>query len=329
LAAGSAIADEVVEPDDIDSDVIASEAEPLLDESLSSDEHAAPSRTRDVLAATARTRVVMFMGYCLSPVWVRMSTIDRHSERSPERMGGTFSRIGPSDPEVASNARREGAAQALCSGCPFRRRMIVKGPEMTLSKARGFAAGLLTAAAAVVLAASPAQAQPGALAPVPSLDVPRYLGTWYQLAAVPQPFNLDCARDTRATYGLVDSSNVSVANSCTTWAGGTNGINGNARVNDPVTNAQLHVSFPDVPFQSSPDGPTNYVVTYIADDYSWALVGDPARASGFVLSRNPAVDDAGWTQIRQVVESRGYNSCLLLTSPTTGGREGIQPLCTV
>ncbi|QDQ94796.1 lipocalin family protein [Rhodococcus sp. WB9] len=200
---------------------------------------------------------------------------------------------------------------------------------MSRSKVRGFAAGLLTVAAAVVLAASPAHAQPGALAPVPSLDVQRYLGTWYQLAAVPQPFNLDCARDTRATYGLVDPSNVSVANSCTTWAGGTNGINGNARVTDPVTNAQLHVSFPDVPFQSSPDGPTNYVVTYIADDYSWALVGDPARASGFVLSRNPAVDDAGWKQIRQVVESRGYNSCLLLTSPTTGGREGVQPLCTV
>jgi apolipoprotein D and lipocalin family protein len=86
LAAGSAIADEVIEPDDIDSDVMAAELL-LLDESLSSDEHAAPSRTRDVLAATARTRVVMFMEYCLSPVWVRMSTIGRHSERSPRRMG--------------------------------------------------------------------------------------------------------------------------------------------------------------------------------------------------------------------------------------------------
>lgn len=200
---------------------------------------------------------------------------------------------------------------------------------MTSSKKRGFAAGLLTAAAAAVLVATPAQAQPGALAPVPSLDVQRYVGTWYQLASVPQPFNLDCARDTTATYGLLDPSNVSVANSCTTWAGGANGIRGNARVNDPVTNAQLHVSFPDVPFQSAADGPTNYVVTYIADDYSWALVGDPARLSGFVLSRTPAVDDAGWQQIRQVAESRGYNPCLLLTSPTTGGREGIQPLCTV
>lgn len=202
---------------------------------------------------------------------------------------------------------------------------------------RKLTAGLFAAVAATAVAtAAPAAAQPTGsadlwqpLAPVPSLDVARYVGTWYQLAAVPQPFNLDCARDTRATYGVIDASNISVNNTCTTWSGGTNDITGNARVNDPVTNAQLHVSFPSVPFQNGPDGLTNYVVTYLADDYSWALVGDPARFSGFVLSRTPAVSEDGWREIRSVVESRGYNSCLLLTSPATGGRTDIAPLCTV
>lgn len=188
------------------------------------------------------------------------------------------------------------------------------------------AAGLLAVAGAV-LGAAPAQAAP--LAPVPSLDVQRYMGTWYQLAAVPQPFNLNCARDTRATYALLDAQNVRVQNTCTTWTGGNNEIVGNARVNDPVTGAQLHVSFPGVPTQDSPDGPTNYIVTYIADDYSWALVGDPARSSGFVLSRPVSVPDEQWRQIRAVVDSRGYNACLLLTSPITGGRQDIRPLCTV
>lgn len=200
---------------------------------------------------------------------------------------------------------------------------------------RKLTVGLITFAAATAVAA-PAAAQPlpsadpwQPLPPIPSLDIARYVGTWHQLAAVPQPFNLNCARDTRATYGVIDASNVSVNNTCTTWTGGTNDISGNARVNDPVTNAQLHVSFPSVPSQSSPDGPTNYVVTYIADDYSWALVGDPARVSGFVLSRTPSMSAASWQRIRGVVESRGYNSCLLLTSPTTGGRTDIAPLCTV
>jgi apolipoprotein D and lipocalin family protein len=89
------------------------------------------------------------------------------------------------------------------------------------------------------------------------------------------------------------------------------------------------VSFPGVPTQESKSGPTNYVVTYIADDYSWAFVGSPERTSAFVLSREPDVSTAQWKQIRKVAEDRGYNACTILTSPTTGGSNEIRPLCTV
>ncbi|OLL19976.1 MULTISPECIES: lipocalin family protein [Rhodococcus] len=188
---------------------------------------------------------------------------------------------------------------------------------------RGLAAAVLAAAGAALMAA-PAQAAP--LTPVAELDVNRYMGTWYQLAANPAPFNLDCVRDTTANYTLLDERNVRVENSCTTVTGERRGIVGNARVNDT---ASLHVSFPGVPSQDSLDGPSNYIVSYLADDYSWAFVGDPTRISGFVLSRSPVVDDAAWQQIRTVVEQQGYNSCLMLTSPTTEGLQEIKPLCTV
>ncbi|MGV9734076.1 lipocalin family protein [Rhodococcus aetherivorans] len=188
---------------------------------------------------------------------------------------------------------------------------------------RGLAAAVLAAAGAALMAA-PAQAAP--LTPVAELDVNRYMGTWYQLAANPAPFNLDCVRDTTANYTLLDERNVRVENSCTTVTGERRGIVGNARVNDT---ASLHVSFPGVPSQDSLDGPSNYIVSYLADDYSWALVGDPTRISGFVLSRSPVVDDTAWQQIRTVVEQQGYNSCLMLTSPTTEGLQEIKPLCTV
>lgn len=167
------------------------------------------------------------------------------------------------------------------------------------------------------------------LQPIPDLDVARYLGTWNQVAAIPQPFNLECARNTTANYTLIDENDIRVENTCDTWTGGENRIVGNARVNDPVTRAQLHVSFPRVPFQESADGPTNYIVSYIAPDYSWALVGDPLRLSGFVLSRTPVTDAAKWREIRSVVEQRGYNSCVFLTSPVEGGAGEIRPLCSV
>ncbi|NEW46828.1 lipocalin family protein [Nocardia cyriacigeorgica] len=195
--------------------------------------------------------------------------------------------------------------------------------------ARVAAATVLACAvsAGTVAAAPTAGWQP--LMPVAALDVQRYLGTWNQVAAVPQPFNLECARDTVANYQLIDANNVRVENSCVTWSGGTNRIVGNARVVDPVSRAQLHVSFPRVPFQDSLDGPPNYVVTFVADDYSWAVLGDPLRLSGFVLSRSTAVDAARWREIRAVVADRGYDPCVLLTSPAVGGAADIRPLCTV
>ncbi|HEY5852766.1 MAG TPA: lipocalin family protein [Aldersonia sp.] len=182
----------------------------------------------------------------------------------------------------------------------------------------------LVAALGSTVAAAPAQATP--LRPVPQLALDRYLGLWYQLAANPAPFNIDCVRDTTAYYTQIDERNVRVENSCTTVTGERRRVVGNARVNDT---AALHVSFPSAPFQDSLDGPSNYIVAYLADDYSWALVGDPTRVSGFVLSRSPNVDAASWKQIREVVEREGYNSCLMLTSPTTEGMQQIRPLCTV
>ncbi|MFD6396896.1 lipocalin family protein [Nocardia sp. NPDC060249] len=164
-------------------------------------------------------------------------------------------------------------------------------------------------------------------APVPSLDLDRYLGDWHQLAAIPQVFNLNCARDTSANYSLDARGDIAVHNRCHTWSGGVDEIRGTAIVNDPVTNAQLHVSFPGVIGQDGREGPTNYLVTALGPDYSWALVTSPSRLSGFVLSRTPALDESTWQRIDEAIRIAGQDPCVYLTSPTTGGREGVLPLC--
>ncbi|MFG1791387.1 lipocalin family protein [Nocardia sp. NPDC049149] len=185
-------------------------------------------------------------------------------------------------------------------------------------------------ATAVATMSGSAQAAPGAApAPVSSLDLNRYLGTWQQLAAIPQYFNLVCARDTQANYALDPRGNVAVRNTCTTWSNTNNEITGTATVNDRITGAQLHVSFPGVPTQDRIDGPTNYIVTALGPDYSWAVVTDPSRRSGFVLARAPRLDPVEWATVRTEIVAAGQDPCLYLTSPTTGGLADIVPLCTV
>ncbi|MVU77582.1 lipocalin [Nocardia sp. ET3-3] len=193
-----------------------------------------------------------------------------------------------------------------------------------LASALTLVVGLLTSC---VVSGNSAVAPAEPPAPVTALEVDRYLGTWYQLAAIPQYFDLVCARDTRAEYTLDARGDVAVHNSCTTWSGGPNDIRGTATVTDPSTRAQLHVSFPGVPTQDARYGPANYVVTALGADYSWALVTDPHRSSGFVLSRTPALEPAEWLRIRAAIAAAGEDACWYLTSPTSGGIEAISPLC--
>ncbi|MBD0323648.1 MAG: lipocalin family protein [Aldersonia sp.] len=198
-------------------------------------------------------------------------------------------------------------------------RHTLRGAVVALATMVGIGFGMGAAAA------QPPAPEP--LRPIASLDLNRYLGQWYQVAAIPQPFNLICARDTKAEYALDPAGNVSVRNMCTTWVNTPNSISGTATVADPVSKAQLRVSFGGNSSSDPTDVLPNYIVTAIAPDYSWALVGDPFRTSGFVLSRTPALSEQGWRDARAAIAAAGYNGCFFLTSPTTGGREDITPLC--
>lgn len=164
------------------------------------------------------------------------------------------------------------------------------------------------------------------LTSVGEIDLDRYAGEWFQVAAVPQPFTLQCASDTKARYGVLSPTSVSVENSCRTAWGAESGISGKAEVVDPSDPASLHVAFDGVPFQGD-DSTANYRVTYLADDYSLAIVGDPARTSGFVLSRTPDLSADAWDLVERTVSDRGWWPCAFITTPQAGGRGDAVPLC--
>jgi apolipoprotein D and lipocalin family protein len=189
--------------------------------------------------------------------------------------------------------------------------------------------------AAVAMIVAPATADAAPLKPVPKLDVQRYLGTWWQQATIPSFFGIRCAKDTNATYGIIDATTISVDNKCTSFTGQPDGIKGKATVVDPVSNAQLIVTFPGVPNTIDPGKTPNYIVSWVADGatpdapYEYAVVGDPSRLSGFVLSRKKVLTTAELRMLKDATEKVGFNSCTFLISPTTGGRSDYSPLCTV
>lgn len=184
---------------------------------------------------------------------------------------------------------------------------------------------LIVLVAVLGMLAAPAGAS--AVQPVERVEIDRYLGTWKQLAGIPQWFDVACLRDTTAVYALNPDGTVRVANRCGGPFGSTISITGRARVADPQTNAQLQVTFLNI------GGPvytgTNYVIIGLADDYSWALVTDPRRTSAFVLSRTVTQPPAVIDRIRSILTANGLDTCRLKVTPQTGGATSSPRLCEV
>lgn len=167
---------------------------------------------------------------------------------------------------------------------------------------------------------------PTQLSQVDHLDLDGYQGTWHQVAVIPQLFNLQCQRDTTATYTLLDPQLVGVKNRCTTFTGRRSGVDGAARVTDPATGASLRVAFDNIPFQNI-DGPTNYRVTWMSENKDVAIIGSPNRSNGYVLSRSRALSGDSWATVKKIITDRGWNTCQFVTTPVTGGYGAVTPLC--
>ena len=117
---------------------------------------------------------------------------------------------------------------------------------------------------------------------VASVDVGRYLGTWYEVASVKQFFSIGLV-GSKAEYSLNTDGSIRVFNSGNYFAfdGPQSTIVGSAIPVD-ATNARLNVSFTG---SNSNQGQGNYWIVDLDPDYQWAIVSDPSGESCFLLSR--------------------------------------------
>jgi apolipoprotein D and lipocalin family protein len=135
---------------------------------------------------------------------------------------------------------------------------------------------------------------------VDKVDVKRYMGKWYEIAAFPMRFERNCTCTT-AEYTLNDDGTVLVDNRCFNakkkkWEGAT----ATGFVQDTTTNAQLAVQF-FWPFKG------DYYIIALADDYSYAMVGAPSRKYLWILSRTPRMSEATYDRLTRIAAENGFD----------------------
>jgi len=163
------------------------------------------------------------------------------------------------------------------------------------------------ATVALVLGAGPvlataARAGDRPLEVVPHVDLRRYLGTWYEIATIPQRFQKGCVGVT-AEYALRNDGDIDVVNTCRqdTLDGKVRSVRGKAWVVDKATNAKLKVRF-FWPFSGA------YWIIELDPEYRWAVVGHPGRGYLWILSRTPQMDGALYDEIIRRVTAKGYDT---------------------
>ena len=139
------------------------------------------------------------------------------------------------------------------------------------------------------------------LATVDEVDINKYLGTWYEIARLPNTFEkgLKCVT---ATYSLKDNGKIAVLNkgfaseSKRLWKS----AKGTAWVPDKEYPGRLKVSF-FWPFAG------NYYILVLDENYQYALVGDPSRKYLWVLARDLSLDATIYSQLMDHAKKNGFD----------------------
>jgi apolipoprotein D and lipocalin family protein len=136
---------------------------------------------------------------------------------------------------------------------------------------------------------------------VKELDINKYVGTWYEIARLPNSFEkgLECVT---AIYSIRDDGKIEVENRGHLIKDHSKikKVKGVAWVPDKGAPAKLKVQF-FWPFSG------NYWVLHLDKDYNFALVGDPSRKYLWVLSKTSDLDGVVYNSLLEIAKNKGFD----------------------
>ncbi|HET6407840.1 MAG TPA: lipocalin family protein [Chthoniobacteraceae bacterium] len=139
------------------------------------------------------------------------------------------------------------------------------------------------------------------------VDLSRYAGKWYEIARLPNRFQLDDARAT-AEYSLNTDGALVVVNTETRRSGIKKSVEGTATVVSGSNGSRLRVKFSGLAGLAPASSEGNYWIISLAPDYSAALVGVPNRKYLWLLARRPEYPTLSRNRYLDIARSEGFDT---------------------
>ena len=134
--------------------------------------------------------------------------------------------------------------------------------------------------------------------PVSGFELSRYMGKWYEIARLPNPFENGMS-SVSAEYSLHSNGEVRVVNRGLK-KGKLKEIFGTARFKGDSDKGLLEVSFFQ-PFYGE------YRIIKLADDYSFSVVCSGKRKYLWILARTPSLPDDTLAQLLVFIQRSGFD----------------------
>lgn len=168
----------------------------------------------------------------------------------------------------------------------------------------------LTAVSAIVAAVMAKNAKK-ALATAAHVNLDRFVGSWFEIARLPDKGDKDCVSDARATYVRTDDG-LRLLSLCRRENGTIRRSTGRARLCDDATQARFKISYSSAALDALPFVWRDYTIIDVADDYSTAIVGASDRKHLWLLSRQPTVGDAAHQDFLNKARAQGFDTSALV-----------------
>lgn len=150
---------------------------------------------------------------------------------------------------------------------------------------------------------------------ITTLDVPRYLGTWYEIAKFPNWFQKKCVSNTKAIYSAKIDGKLQVINSCQIANGETSQAIGAARQIGAPDSPKLQVRFAPEWLSFLPFVWGDYWIIDLDAQYQLAAVSDPKREYLWVLSRTSQIDPKAYNDLLQRLKQQQFDVSKLELTP--------------
>jgi apolipoprotein D and lipocalin family protein len=180
---------------------------------------------------------------------------------------------------------------------------MISGPSRCRRQARERILGLfllLISANACTMAQTDDQ-------PRPEVDIPRYMGTWHEVARLPNRFQQRCVGDVTATYTLRSDGTITVVNRCRKENEKFMEAAGRARLagkDGPAS--RLEVRFAPGWLGWLPFVWAEYWIIHLDAEHRHAIVGGPSRKYLWILAREASPSEGTMQDLITIAARHGY-----------------------